>query len=511
MDHQSKFKPTIFFEVEDILPRNSIPINDSFTFSIKYFKKTLTELFPIQNILSFQLEDISKSALFSVKISKGPMTIFKGDFEISKLVFLNKEISENKSIGLTPYEANKKLISSIKGISSLKVIFKIRITYTEKEKTLLLKKLSAGGNINSSKNNYKSENDINLGIIDNNPNVKVNKFSSTKKFNSKGLNFRNAEDISVPRDSLIDTDHLKFMTHQEKNYETSEIENELKEGDVEQKENKEHAITSIEREKFALLMSDLTNAIANFENLPCTKFSTSIGEKFFKLHHKYFSIFEEYSLKYHRLRKYMNKYNERYRLYNKMNFKLKNSLKFHEEKLNFQMNISNYERMSNINQNTVMIKQLKFFESLFENITGKSNANNISMNTSKEYNKDTKETKDREITNINKSKQITNSEKVIDKEKADEDNNSIISAQISQTISSDWKLLKSVLENLNKNPEMLSKIPEHKFCVLKSKALKYGIKLEVPAEWYLDKIEEVPEQSMLTSEKDEFSQIKGFE
>lgn len=459
----NNFKTIIFFEVDEILPKNVIPNNDSFTITIKHLKKTLTELFPIQNILSFEIDDLSKAAVFSVKISKGPMILFKSDFEISRLVFLNKESSDMKSLALLSYESNKKLISGLQNVSSLKVNLKYKVAYNEKEKMMIMKRLSIGN--------------------------KFHKAWSKSKFNNKGLGYRTSDDVNFNnRETLLNADQLKFVNTPDKVYETSEIDKDIEEPDSDSSDEEKERIQTKENEKFSVLISDLTNAIANFANLPCTKFSTSIAEKFFKLHNKYYSIFKEYSSKYHKLRKLMNKYNEKHRLYTKMNYKLKNSLKLHEDKLNFQININNYERTSNVNQHNAMSKNLKFFEMLFENAVKEKD---------KPERQRQENDKDREINYSNK-RNLDSKEK---------DNYGINS---NSDTNQDFKTLKSILESISRRPEVLSKLQENKFNLLKSNAVNFGVKLEIPAEWIIDKIDEVPEHSILTSEKDELSQIKNF-
>lgn len=435
MNSDRKYIPTIFFEVIEILPKDKIPINDSFTLSIRLYKKCLTELFPIHNILSFQIEDQTKSAIFSVKINKGPLTVFSGEVEISRLVFLNKEQTINRCISLTPIQNNKKLIVALSDVSSVKISFKIKIAYNEMQML----------NIVTSNRNYK-------GIIPMKSRSKSKQNTgksqaNNKKFNNQNFNLRTAEDHHVPRDTLINIDDLKFIG-QKDGEETSDYDNLLNDS-VDQAKNYEY---KGEQEKFSNLMSELTNAIANFENLPCTKFSKAIGEKFFKIQSNYFNHFEEYSNKYHRVKKLMNKYNEKYRLYNKMLNKLKKSIRENDNQHHFQAYVSKMEISSVSKQREIMQKQLDLFKVL---------------------------------TRVDEKEQ---------EEKQDGSSNDFI-------VSSERRIIKDTLESLNKKPELMTKIPEKLFELLKEHSVAFGVKLEIPSEWRMDKIEEVPEASILSSDK----------
>lgn len=434
-----KFKICVLFDVEEVLPKGSIPTNDSFSFSIRFQKKCLNELFPISNILIFQIDDPSKSCNFIVKVSKGPLTVFSGDFEISKLVFLNKESSFTRSFALTPVQSNKKLISVLTEIASLKVELKVKIAYNEKDFNLFM----------ASKPSKAPSN------------LKFHNYSMTEKktddFNQRGLNLRKAEEHNVARDSIINADDIKFINKLEKD-ESSFIDSELNDS----KEDEKKIINfEGEQSKFSNLMSDMTNAVANFENLPCTKFSKAIAEKFFKFQSCYYKHYESYSIKYHKLRKLMNKYNEKYRLYTKMLSKLKASLREIDDRLTFQNYISRSEKTNILGQREIMRKQLNLFRTIM-------------------------------------------------KLDGDEQDQAYLEQPIqNKSLSSEKDTLKAVLESLAKKPDLLTKIHSKLFPILKEHSLKFGVKMEIPAEWIIDKIEEVPEASILSSEKEELHCIKS--
>lgn len=414
----------IFFEIDEILPKNIIPRNDSFTLTIKYKNKQVTELFPISSVFTFKLNVVEETVTFMVFINKGPLVIYKGEIEINKLVFLNKEVSEHRSFPLVAYESNTKLFPNFQKVSNLKCNYKYIITYNEKEKKEILMRYE-----------------------------KMNMLDSQNMLNVSGI-----------ETNIIKDNH--DLQLEKSNCESSLMDVELNETDGDDENMSINEFESLEKMKFKPLITDLSNSLNNFINLPCTKFSILVAEKFFKMHNKYTEIISEYSKKYYRYKDLANKYNEKFRIYSKKLNVLKKNIKEIDDKLIFQIGLSNHERSSITGFHNIMKQQQDFFQSLFKNYT----------------------------------KKIENNE-IVENEKI----------KSNRIMSEEFKTIKAVLENLNRRPELLCKIPENKFCFLKSNSSKFNVKIDIPTEWIIDKIDEVPEHSIMSSERgDDASNFKSL-
>ena len=428
-------KTFAYIEIEDVFPKGVIPLNDSFAIEISYNKKSLSCLFPIETYFPFVFDGVAITVEFTVTVSKGPMAMFKGGFEIDRLVLLNREVSVIRSFAMTENKNNTKLVKAFASLKeSIKCVVKVRIAYSNKENELLIKFF---------KSKYKKTNRSLLDLSkDSTANLRVP--------------IANDNDTSSVLDPI-------FASNEEDNLEEESI-----------------------FQQFSLLNNELANCITNFTNLPCPKFSSALAEKFFKLHSKYFTLFNEYSSQYHKMRKQSNIYNERYRQYTKMLSKLKYSMKQYDERLEFRKLINKRDKSSIATQQSILGSQLRFFECLFDGVM------------TKEKKIREKEKKDAEISLSG----------VVDKSLSTQPIQLLQPLQQSSDtdvtdIKKDLKIIKAVLENLNKKPELLTKLSEKKFCLLKSSAANLGVRIEIPAEWIIDKIDEVPEQSILTSEKDD--------
>ena len=212
----------IFIEIDDILPKNIIPKNDSFSLSIKYKNKQVTELFPISSVFTFKIKMIEDTVLFRVYINKGPLVVYKGEIEINKLVFLNREVSEHRSFPLVSYEANAKLFQNFNKITNLKCNYKYIISYNEKEKKEILQRYE-----------------------------KMNMLDSQNMLNISGIE---TNIVKENQDVLLD----------KSNYESSVMDIELIESENEKENVSINEYESVSNEKFKPLSTDLSNALNNF-------------------------------------------------------------------------------------------------------------------------------------------------------------------------------------------------------------------------------------------------------
>lgn len=408
-----KSSAVISIEIEDILPKGQIPLNDSFTFTIKHGEKKITELFPVTSILSFKVFNLSETKVFEVSIAKGPLGIFQGNFEISKLVFLNKETVIKQSFALVPKEGNKKLIRSLSGSSTIKIQIIISVLYNAKkikDTDNLIDALSAREDISiRQKENGKYKRPT--GDLEKAPKSKL-------------------PCAIVTKDGILD--------------ETTEMDEMLKDNF--------NDITEEKREIFMTSLESLNLAITNFVNNPCKRYSVDISEKFFKLHDKYKDLTKDQNDAYYKLKKTLETYTEKFQHYSKLLSKTNKMIKDSDEQQQFFKLISAREKKHVADFADLAKKECHALAEIF------------GMNI-----EPLREQKS-EFKNNFKNKKSNNEN---DKQK-----------------------LIDILEVLSKRPEALINIQEDKLKELTELSRRVGVKIEIPREWKIDKIEEEPEISI---------------
>lgn len=483
---KEKFNPAIFIEIESIHPKDCIPINDNFTLNIKHNNKLIIECFPIENILGFIIDsNLNNTIEFTFKVNKGPLSLYEGKFDLSKLVFLNKETLLIKSFSLLPNISNKKLIVCLKDIYSLKLDIKIKIIYNENDlntfvnnnknsKLIHNKKLITTNKSKLSlisKNNNDNNNNI---IIDNNiiDNKSLKSRSNkgilikNKTFNKKSLTVKKAVDSNQVK--LFETSIDLYNKDNFDNYDneiSSDYDKDLdndkdildnnKNIDINTSYNlntiKNHSL-KIEDKEFNSINVNLKNAVINFESLPCAKFSKIISEQFFKLENLYFEKFKRQMNVYNKVKNLMNKYNEDYRKYTKMLYKCKNLIKDIDNQFGFQSYVCKNELSSLSFQSDIFNQQID----LFKNI--------LKINTN--HNND----------NIQFKKQL-----------------------FSMKTNQEKELIKLVLETLSKKPDLYTKLGERLFYILNEHSKVFNVNIRIPPERIIDRIDEEPEISIVST------------
>lgn len=300
-----KSSSVVSIEVVDILPKGQIPLNDSFTFTIKHKEKRITELFPVTAIFSYKILNLSESKIFEVFIAKGPLTIFQGSFEISKLAFLNKEVSIRQSFALIPREGNKKLIRSLSESTTIKVQIHLTIIYNVNKIT-------------------KTEELVDALTLREDTSVR-------NKENGK-LRKPTGELSKGPKSKISNT----IITKEGNLDETTEMDEIVKDSYNDHVEEK--------RVIFISLLESLNLTINNFEAIPCKKYSVDISEKFFKLHDKYKEISKDQNDSYYKLKTVLEMYSEKFQHYSKLLSKTNKLIKEIDEHHHFFKFISVKEK-----------------------------------------------------------------------------------------------------------------------------------------------------------------------
>lgn len=184
----------------------------------------------------------------------------------------------------------------------------------------------------------------------------------------------------------------------------------------------------------------LKYSILNFESLPCEKFSKEIGMQFLQIQNLYYQRFDNYLDLYNNFKEKYDDFKNKYFYLLKVIKKIKMKEFTMSTKKNISSNVISIEQNHVLKKLNLFKSHLNLYKILFPNSH-----------------------KNRSEKKIIESKQ-----------------------QI---------VIKSILENLNLNPEILLRLNQKNFLKLKMKSKVFGVDLNIPREWFIEKIEEVHEIS----------------